>query len=156
MNPRVFIHQIPVSLQGEEVSFEVKIPEDADRITGLHFSITGLDKPLVFRNGGIHLSIGQLKLKWNDKGDWFFAGEVDFPEGQVPDEKFFNQNALPIDLQSGPWQYGTGISEWSINISACNTTLEGRFTDSLNALQGQDQDYLLNVYFTYIPREVQP
>jgi len=147
MSRAVAIHQFSVSKAGERVYFELKIPCGCDTVDWIGTTVPSytdiLDTGVL---GYVPRTAGQVKLKWQDKGDIFFAADVDIVENAFPDELMFRGKSLPFGLNKGVFQWGKRIQPLGVCIDQVNTHLRGSYIDVLNTQLVTPQTYKVNVY----------
>lgn len=149
MSRAIAIKRLTVTKPGQRVFFELKIPCGCDRVDWIGATIptyTGaLDTgPL----GYVPRTAGQVKLKWQEKGDIFFACEVDLIEHAFRDELLVDAKyrVLPFGLDKGVFQWGKRMGPLSVCIDQRHTHLRGSYTDILNTQLVTPQHYGVNIY----------
>lgn len=147
MSRAVAIKQLTVSKAGERVYFELKIPCGCDTVGGIAMTVPSYTD---FLDTGVLAyqprTAGQVKMKWQDKGDIFFAAEVDLYEFVFRDELMFRGKALPYGLDLGVFQWGKRIQALGVCIDQVNTHLRGSYIDILNTQLVTPQTYKVNIY----------
>lgn len=154
MNGPVCISSFTVSKAGEWVYFQIKLPCGAPPVVGLNFTVLEWASTWGFKSGPyIPPTAGEVKLRWQEHGDVFFAAPVDFDDQAFPDIVLVGGVALPFGFSNGLWDFGWRKEPHRVEIEQGNTVIFGLYRDHMIQLSGTLQPYTVRVYLYFPPKE---
>ena len=150
MKGPVSIKTFTVTKAGQWVWFEVAIPRRSPAICGVNFTVSGWAASWGFRSGPYTPSIaGEVRLRWQEQGDVFFAAPVDHEEALIHDGATVGAPHIPVGLNKGMWDFGRRKEPHRVQIARENTMVFGLYRDNLIAESGVIQDYTVKVYLYF-------
>jgi hypothetical protein len=141
----VLLYQLAITRQGQQVFFEVAIPADISRITGIETSVSAMN---AIGGTGTRRVAGSLRLQAEHTANRCYHTEVVL--GNSPLENTVHgfptaTNPALVSLWTVPWSGGTYRDPERISITGCST-LYGNYTDEVGALLAADITYTVNLY----------
>lgn len=160
MKPKVIIQPLNIIRKGEIKSFQVKMPSDAKRITGIVCDVKGLDILLaveVSAGGGVSdgfpsginlrmqdtISAGELKLQSCESANIFYAKEVKMSDNNLG----YGDFSLTDDWWGFPYGYQWEPDEVMVEENC--PVINGTYRDLLGSRLGNDLAYQVNLYLWY-------
>ncbi len=151
MITNVVIAKIPITKKGEQKFFQVIIPKDTDRISGIETGITGISLPvgMVANDIAGKQLMGTVKLQAENSANIFYsselfigAGQLDTAlfgfDGSVPNAAFLNWLATP--------HAGSAFKDSETLLVKDTAMLYGCYTDAIGKLFNKDITYTAGIY----------
>ena len=155
---KVILYPIKISKQAQITSFQIKIPSDAKRISGIEISVRGWesigqfiwDPPMydLFR-ARISWIMGYLNLRSTEKHDVFFNTDVRLHDNSLFQGDFSQSAGVP-GLRAFQWIRGIKREEIPLVFTGeIPEVIFGTYQDRHNKLYQQDRNYTVNLYLWY-------
>jgi len=153
MNENYHIHTLGVNASGEKKLFQLKLPRNAKKITGIlitAISVNPTFSPMsvLIKDGKYYFSLkaGSISLKLHNPKDIFFSEDVIACEMMPDCEALMGINKIGFDggsfsLQGNPMKYR------KVNIESKETILEGYYADTM--LVNELIPYQIKIYIRY-------
>ena len=143
---KVFIHTIKPSIPGEKITFDVVIPMNVKRITGIETTVA---HPSGF---GVHrdaLSTGELRLRWNNYPEIFLAINCQNPAIYQDEywimQQHYTKELWPVEF----WRGGRKSTPLNVSIGGAQEYLQGIYEDYINRILNSTDSYTIKIYFHY-------
>jgi len=153
MNENYHIHTLAVNNAGEKKLFQIKLPRNAKKITGILITETSVNPnfspPSVLIKDGkeyFALKAGSISLKLHNPKDIFFAEDVIASEIMPDYETLTGINKIGFDGGSFNTM-GNTLEYRKVNIESKETIIEGYYADTM--LVNELIPYQIKIYIRY-------
>ena len=155
MKEKILIKQLFITKQGEIQSFQIRLPDDLDKITAVLPLLRGReyigqffisDPPLYdLLRARFNMHAGRIMLQSAMESGIFFAQDIIlFDNNQMQGD--FSQ---AFHFRTAPWSHGYQREGQPVEINDSTPVVFGTYTDRYNQLWAQDIPYTINIYLWY-------
>jgi hypothetical protein len=153
MNENYHIHTLGVNASGEKKLFQIKLPRNAKKITGIlitALSVNQTSSPMtvLIKDSKYYFSLkaGNISLKLHNPKDIFFTEDVIASEIMPDCEALIGINKIGFD-GGGFNTMGNALEYRKVNIESKETIIEGYYADTL--LVNELIPYQIKIYIRY-------
>jgi hypothetical protein len=147
---RCIVEAIPITKKGEVKHFQVRIPENAEFISGIETAVRMKSLPSVVGfavvsdapRGAI---AGELKLQSCEEVNVFYATDAVDQSAKENFDKIFTPGAFPENV----WTHGYKRELEEVKVDGDTTVLAGLYRDKMGAMQNRDISYDVFLYVWY-------
>lgn len=148
----IITQKIDVAQRSDRVTFDLVVPRDAKRITGIHASASASAGAIAAFGAGLAPvdQAGLLSLRWFAPGDIFYQAKVDmeynFESSYTPAGMGIT---IPLFSETGFHVHGTRHEPVAIEIDGRMRRIRGFYKDTVNLQASTDDPYFVFVNLYY-------
>ena len=150
MKTRMLIHSFNITATSQRKNFQVNLPRDARRITGIGHSLVLATSELIaipdnkddlfFRPT---VSAGDIRLQSFERAGWFYAGEVTSHDRNL----FWGDPSVVLKYVPHPATHSiSNYSAVDVLVDGKTTVIQGHYVDKWGSFIGEDIVYKVILY----------
>ena len=140
MKHRILVQTIPIQFKSEIRHFEIRVPDNTDRIIGVETSVRFANRLILPDEThplfNAKFLLGEIRLQGATKNQWFYVGSVHDTDLVEHADFFMLSNNLEL-----PFTYNSKRVKEECNAQATSTCIKGYYKDVIGQTLNQNPNY---------------